>query len=151
MRAWWSLTGTGVGRSDGARGPFGRCKMSTNRFQNLRRAPSGHTPPRVAAHPKLGFSCSSQKNVFFKFVCLARTPKEFGPIWALKSPSLAHPLCVASVEDFYFTCVQKFSICFFLRSCVAAILIKELGRSKGLSRRDFLRTLHGHFGEERRR
>ena len=36
-----------------------------------------------------------------------------------------------------------------MRPCGAPTLVRELGRSKGLSRRHFLRTLRGHFDKER--
>ena len=68
---------------------------------------------------------------------------------ALKSPSLAHPLCVLIIGFFYFPTFQKFWFFFvFLYSCGASIAIRDFGRSKWLSRRHFVRTLHGQFVKE---
>ena len=151
MRPWGYLTGTGVRGQVGVWSAFWRRKKQANRIQNIKRTPSGTTSPRVPAYEELKFSCFSKKLVIFLIclscLCTYRVRRNLGAHIALLGALAMRPQC--RVLLFYmFSKVFIFFV--FLRSCGALILIRELGRSKGLSRRHFLRTLHGHFGKERR-
>ena len=93
-----------------------------------------------------------QKNRVFLKICLSclctfRVRRNLGAQIAL----LGAPAMRAQYKAFLFYMFSEvFIFLFFLRSCGAPILIRELGRSKGRSPRHFLRTLHGHFGKKRR-